>query len=335
MNTIIVDKILMHMMDFEHREIIFSKDFLELSPTMQEYYDKKIEKAWTSSQLKEIELGDFSSIILRCKDMIEDETKYHSHSQTITQELFDLGLLIQLMPNCNIIFVECKINGMKHMAILKLNYKMAPVNVIEKDEQGITKVRITNRQMVPPKSSLVEEAIIVNVEENRVFIIEKKFEIDGKKDYYLNSQYLKGEPKMTDKQKMTLLNRAITRIESQFGVNEFEPKALVKQEMMNCLLENREIKPLEIASNVLKKDYNAQVECLDLLQDLGVDENTTISSSYESVERISKCKIVTDQNVEIIVNVSDYLEGNNIQKIKNENGTYSIIINDIREIIVK
>lgn len=335
MNTIILDRILMHMMDFEHREIIFSDDFLELSPTMQEYYDKKVEKAWTSPQLKEIELGNFSSIILRSKDMIEDTEKYLTHSKTITEELYNLGALIQLMPNCNIIFVECKINGIKHMAIIKLNYKIAPVNVVEEDENGHKAIRITNRQTVPPKASPVEEAIIVNVEEDRVFIIEKRFEIDGKLDYYLNAQYLKGEPKMTDKQKVSILNKTITKVESQFGVNEFEPKALIKQEMMNCVLENKEIKPHEIASNLLERDYNAKEECIDILTDLGIDENMTISSSYESVEKMSKCKIVTDTDMEITLNVSDYLEETNIRKIKKEDGTYSIILDDIRDIVVK
>lgn len=335
MNTIIVDRILMHMMDFEHKEIIFSEDFLELSPMMQEYYDKKIEKAWTSVQLKEIALGNFSPIILRSKDMIENTEQYFIHAKSITQELFEIGSLIQMMPNCNIIFMECKINGMKHMAIIKLNYKIAPMSIVEKDDQGHQRIRITNRQMVPPKSSPVEEAIIVNVEEDRVFIIEKRFEIDGKQDYYLNSQYLKGEILMTDKQKVNLLNKTITKIESQFGVNEFEPQILIKQEMINCIMEQKEIKPHEIASNLLERDYNAKEECIEILNDLGIDENTTISPSYESVEKMSKCKIITDTDIEISLNTLDYLEETNIRKVKNENGTYSIILDDIREIIVK
>lgn len=335
MNTLIIDRVLMHMMDFEHHEIIFSEDFLDLTPTMQEYYDKKLEKAWTSAQLKEITLGNFAPIILRSKDMIESEEKYFQHARTITQELFDLGKLIHLMPNSNILFIECKIDGMKHMAIIKLNYKLAPVNVVEEDEEGNRVVRITNRQMVPGKTAPVEEAIIVNVEENRVFIIEKRFEIDGRMDYYLNAQYLKGEPLMTDKQKVALLNKTVTKVESQFGVNEFEPKALIKQEMVNCVLDNKEIKPHEIAATILERDYNAKEEALEILTDLGISEDTTISPNYETVERLSKCKLVTDTEIEISLNVTDYLEGNHIQKVRQEDGTYQIILDDIRDITLK
>lgn len=335
MNTIIIDRILMHMMDFEHQDIIYADDFLELTPTMQEYYDKKLEKAWTSVQLKEITLGDFAPVILRSKDMVEDVTKYFEHAKTITEELFNLGKLIQLMPNSNILFVECKIDGMKHMAIIKLNYKLAPVNVIEPGENESKVIRITNRQTIPAKSASVEEAIIVNVENNRVYIIEKRFEIDGKPDYYLNAQYLKGEPLMTDKQKVAVLNKTIARIESQFGVNQFEPKALIKQEMVNCVLDNKEIKPHEIANAILERDYNAKEEAIEIMTDLGVDENVVISPSYESVEKLSRCKIVTDTDIEINLSVSDYLEENNVKKILNEDGTYSILIEGIREISIK
>ena len=41
MNTIIINKIMMHMLDFEHRKICLSEDFCELNDTTQEYYHKK------------------------------------------------------------------------------------------------------------------------------------------------------------------------------------------------------------------------------------------------------------------------------------------------------
>ena len=44
MNTIIINKIMMHMLDFEHRKIYLSEDFCELNDTTQEYYHKKVEK---------------------------------------------------------------------------------------------------------------------------------------------------------------------------------------------------------------------------------------------------------------------------------------------------
>lgn len=334
MNSIILQRILMHMMDFEHNTIIYSDDFLELTPVMQEYYDKKVEKAWNSTKRTEIKVGDFHQIILRATDMIESTEKFMKHAHTITEELFELGRKIQLMPNSNILFIECNIDGMKHIVILKLNYKIVPVNVIE-EEDGKRVVRITNKQMVPTKAAPIEEAIIVNVEEKKVYIIEKKFEIDGKQDFYLNPHYLKGEYLLTDAKMLTLLNKTIQKVEDAYNVNEFEPQALVKQEMVNCLLDHKEIKPTQIASAILSKDYEAETEALDILNDLGISDQAVISSSSENVDRLLKCKITTDTDMSISVSVDDYLKENRIKKVKNEDGTYSIILNDIHEIVVK
>ena len=189
MDTIILQRVLMHMMDFEHNMVVYSDDFLELTPMMQEYYDKKVEKAWNHNKRTEIKVGDFHQIILRSADMIESVENYIKHAHTITEELFELGRRVNLMPNSNICFIECTIDGMKHMAIIKLNYKIVPVNVIE-EEDGKKFVKITQRQMVPTKSAPVEEAIFVNIEEKKVYLVEKRFEIDGKLDTYLNQHYL-------------------------------------------------------------------------------------------------------------------------------------------------
>ena len=53
MNTIIINKILVHMIDFEHRKIHLSKDFASINDTTHDYYHKKLEKALYSAHLKQ------------------------------------------------------------------------------------------------------------------------------------------------------------------------------------------------------------------------------------------------------------------------------------------
>ena len=43
-NTIIIDKILIHMLDLEHSKVVYSDTFINLTEGTTEYYDKKIEK---------------------------------------------------------------------------------------------------------------------------------------------------------------------------------------------------------------------------------------------------------------------------------------------------
>ena len=50
MNTTIIDKILIHMLDMEHSQIIYSDQFIDLIEGTTEYYDKKIEKMFKRIQ---------------------------------------------------------------------------------------------------------------------------------------------------------------------------------------------------------------------------------------------------------------------------------------------
>ena len=59
--------------------------------------------------------------------------------------------------------------------------------------------------------------------------------IDGKMDYYLNAQYLKGEPKMTDKEKIRIMEKSIQKVDRQYRINEFEPSVLIKQALTDCV----------------------------------------------------------------------------------------------------
>ena len=261
--------------------------------------------------------------------MFEDDEKYLEHSQIITKEWFAIAKLIQDMPNANVLFMSCRVDGMDHMVVLKLNYKYAPVMV---EEEGV--MRISTRQMVPSKAQGVDEAIIVNIETNQVFIIEKRFMIDGKMGYYLNEQYLKGTPKMTDREKMRIMNKAVSHIDEQYHVNEKEASVLIKQALTDCLLNQTEVKPMQIASQILQKDYGAQEECLDMMKDLGIREDDVVTN-VDSVEKMAKCKIVTDTDIQLVLDVQDYMDEINIKKVKNEDGTMSIILSNIHEVIVK
>lgn len=332
--TIICSRVLMHFMDIEHHQINYSEGFVDLNPTSLEYYDKKLEKIFNHTNLKEIEVGNFASIVLRAKQMLEDDEKYLQHSKIITEEWFNLASLIQDMPNANILFIECRVDGQDHMVILKLNYKYAPVMVQEEDENGHEVMRITTKQMVPSKAQGIEEAIVVNVETSQVHIIEKRFMIDGKMGYYINEQYLKGTPKMTDREKMRIMQKTVANVEKQYRVNQFEAPVLIKQALSDCVVENREVKPLEIASKIFENDYGAQEECVDIMKDLGVQEDDVVSV-VDGVERMAKCKIITDTDVEIVMDVQDYLNQNNVEKRYNEDGTISLVLSGIREVVVK
>lgn len=329
MNTIIMNKILMHMLDFEHKKIHLSESFVDLNETNQEYYRKKVEKALYSTQLKELTVGSLHEMILRGDKFIESEDEFKNQAKKMSEKFFALGSLIEEMPNCNLIYVDCYMDGVHKIAAIKLNYKYAPVSVVEEGN-----VRITRRQILPAAGAGIDEAIVIDVDHKKLAIIEKKYMIDGKMDTYLNSQWIKGEEKLTDKQKYNTMKKVIAKMDDIYHVNETEALPLMKQELLERTENNEPIKPIAVVKKVLEKDYQASEESEIMLKDMGIDENDEIASLAIS-RNLEKCKLVLDEDVEVVLNVEDYVNGTKIDKVDNGDGTTSLVLKNIKEIVVK
>ena len=325
-NTIIIDKILIHMLDLEHSKIIYSDTFINLTEGTTEYYDKKIEKCLENSGIKELVTGSEHHLLQAGKKMIESNEAFKEESIKITQDLFDLCTKIEEMPNANLMFVELKVDGKKFVLIIKLNYKIMPMSLIEEND-GIRSIRFINQQILPNKTTAVEEAIIIN--------IEKRYMIDGKPGYYLNEQYIKGEPKLTDKQKMSIVNKVVKKVDSEYNVVEGDPLPLVKKELVDLVMDHRPVKPMELAKKVMGNDYNATEEVELIMRDLGIEEDDEIVNVPVSLDRMSRCKLVLDDDRIIELNVEDYLEGVDIVKEMDEGGMTRIILKNIKDIVVK
>ena len=240
--------------------------------------------------------------------MIIDDEQFIAESKKIAQDLFAVSKYVEEMPNSNLMFVECKVDGEKMILIMKLNYKVTPISIVE-EVDGKRFIKFVNRQSLPPKTSAVEEAIIINVDKNTVSLIEKRFQIDGKPGYYLNEQYIKGEPKLTDKQKMSIVNKVVKKVDSEYNVFEGDPTAMVKKEMIDLVMEHLPLKPME--------------------------EDDEIVNVPLSLDRMSRCKLVLDDDRIIELNVEDYLNHENITTETDMSGYSTITLNNIKDIKIK
>lgn len=328
MNTIVINKILMHMLDFEHRKIYHSTDFVDMNETSIDYYRKKVEKALNSPSLKELTVGSLHEMMLRSEKMIESQEEFIKQAHEMTDKLFALGSVIEEMPNSNVLFVDCYKNGERYVGALKLNYRYIPMSVIDENN-----IRITKKQVLPTMGSPIDEAIIVNVDAKKLFLIEKKYNIDGKLDFYLNAQWIKGEEKLTDKQKISTMKKVVRKMDDIYNVNDGKALPLMKHEIQEKIDTNQPVKPLEIVKKVLEKDGQAQEESEIMMKDLGIGEEDQIESL--SLTAMDKCKLVLDDEIEISLPIEEYLSGDKVEKVKQEDGTYSILLKDVSEVIVK
>lgn len=105
---------------------------------------------------------------------------------------------------------------------------------------------------------------------------------------------------------MSIVNKVVKKVDSEYNVFEGDPTAMVKKEMIDLVMEHLPLKPMEIAKKVMGDDYNAQEEVETIMRDLGIEEDDEIVNVPLSLDRMSRCKLVLDDDRIIELNVEDY-----------------------------
>ena len=168
--------------------------------------------------------------------------------------------------------------------------------------------------------------LIDNIEVDFNYLFESSKPVDYDSTYYVEAiTRVYG-----DKTKSTILFEKSEMLLDNVRVNK---SAIRKQEIDEKMETHQPLKPVEIVKKVLEKDYQAQEESELMLKDMGIGEEDQIQSI--STTSIDKCKLVLDDEIEVSLSVDEYLQGNHLKKRKENDGTYSIILKNINEVIVK
>ncbi len=319
------------MMDMGHREMRFSEGPVTGS---LEYYDKRLEKVFHHPGLKEIHVGSMAPILTRAKAMAENNDDFLVFSRLIAEEWFEICLKIENMPDSSLVFAHVRYEGEDWLAVLKLNYKSAPTLLHERDEAGRQIMRIALRPGVPAAGQGGDEAILVNVDRNRVYLLERRFMIDGRMSFYLNEQYLHGETQFSDREMMRMMTKAVNDVNEQYHVVKKDPNALIKQALVSKAELLEDIKPNEVAAEIFAADEDAREECLAELDDLGIAKDA-VMRTVPGLERMTTCRLELDTGMKVTLNVADYLNENHVKVVTEKDGTLTVTLTDIHEIIVK
>ena len=180
------------------------------------------------------------------------------------------------IPTFDIICIKALIENT--LLILKLNYQTAKLNVLNDDE-----IVINEMEILPNLKAPVDEAITV-ADVDQVFVLEKKFNIEGKIDTYINNQYLKGELGLFDKVKLNYIYKIAKKINTTYNVSAFDIKVIVNSALLKELPYKHGINIHQLLSTVSESDYNAKERALDILLDLGIAEQDKRGCYYIPVK---------------------------------------------------
>ena len=201
---IIIHQAILHVLDTTLDAPVLSGGGMELTAEKTAYLQNHIEKLLASDEIRQCRPLPDSAF----RNELEHNQDFIDLSCRLAGVLFDYMHAHTTIPGADLAVVDFTRDGAPWLGILKLNYKNGYTHYTETVEGAPVNSIIQQRACLPTQSGKVEEGALVNLTDYSMRLLEKKYDIDGHKEFYLSSvvfQYTQAEP---EKKKLQAIQEA-------------------------------------------------------------------------------------------------------------------------------
>ena len=331
-DEIIIRRAIVHIMDGELGYPVCSEEELELSPGLNDFFRGLIYKLLSGDDLKKCYFSEEepSEVYEIVKTFGED--KLAKASKQLAQNLYAIMNANLAIPSGDFAVVSFQACSVMYLALLKMNYKESFVHITQEGENGNVNQIICYQSTLPAVGAKLSEAVIINLSDYSVQIVEKKYDINGTKVNYLSELYLKCKAGMSSKTKLAIVTRAVEQVNqkhfSEEPVRQMEAKSILKREIEDTGSINVGKISEKIYGNApeIKEEFDAKMEKYHMEKAEVAPQNEATTKKFE------KQYLKTDTGIEINIPMEQYQDANQVEFLTNPDGTISVLIKNINKI---
>ena len=201
---IIIHQAILHVLDTTLDAPVLSGSGMEMTAEKTAYLQNHIEKLLASDEIRQCRPLPDSAF----RNELEHNGDFVDLSCRIAGVLFDYMHAHTTIPGADLAVVDFTRDGEPWLGILKLNYKNGYTHYTEEVGGAPVNSIIQQRACLPTQSGKVEEGALVNLTDYSMRLLEKKYDIDGHKEFYLSTvvfQYTTAQP---EKKKLQAIQEA-------------------------------------------------------------------------------------------------------------------------------
>ncbi|MGX7172785.1 nucleoid-associated protein [Enterococcus ratti] len=329
---IYLKKAILHIIDRETGTPVFSQKELDLTKEfIREFLQKKIQKI-SSVQTK---TGQLASDGIVVKQLRQCQENFIEASKAIVQRWFEVYQESEEAPSADVFIVLYEIDTIMYLALLKVNYRESYTHFVEADEAGIDNRLILNRAILGSKTQKADEAFAVDLTNLTYELIEKKYKFSGKKEFYFSNKVIESVPAPSLEENVKVIQKVAKSLGKKFETEEFDLVADLKEAVYDTIEEKGRLDHEMIAEKVFKENVTAKLAFQEEVQEQGfVAEALPVKEVQEiSEKKFGKQKFKLSNGIELIVPVDVYRNPNLIEFANNPDGTISVLIKNVEEIL--
>ena len=325
---IIIHQAILHVLDTTLDAPVLSGGGMELTAEKTAYLQNHIEKLLASDEIRQCRPLPDSAF----RNELEHNQDFIDLSCRIAGVLFDYMHAHTTIPGADLAVVDFTRDGAPWLGILKLNYKNGYTHYTETVEGAPVNSIIQQRACLPSQSGKVEEGALVNLTDYSMKLLEKKFDIDGHKEFYLSSvvfQYTQAEP---EKKKLQAIQEAAAQAVKDAYEDEPHADAQVAMLIANQAADNDNQVSVEQVRQQLAEEYPlAAVPFDDYVEKSEVLEEAAapVTVTPARIRRMESRSIRTANGIEVKIPTELLNSDSELEFLHDPDGSVSLLIKNV------
>ena len=307
---------------------VLSGGGMELTAEKTAYLQNHIEKLLASDEIRQCRPLPDSAF----RNELEHNQDFIDLSCRIAGVLFDYMHAHTTIPGADLAVVDFTRDGAPWLGILKLNYKNGYTHYTETVEGAPVNSIIQQRACLPTQSGKVEEGALVNLTDYSMRLLEKKYDIDGHKEFYLSSvvfQYTQAEP---EKKKLQAIQEAAAQAVKDAYEDEPHADAQVAMLIANQAADNDNQVSVEQVRQQLAEEYPlAAVPFDDYVEKSEVLEEAAapVTVTPARIRRMESRSIRTANGIEVKIPTELLNSDSELEFLHDPDGSVSLLIKNV------
>ena len=325
---IIIHQAILHVLDTTLDAPVLSGGGMELTAEKTAYLQNHIEKLLASDEIRQCRPLPDSAF----RNELEHNQDFIDLSCRIAGVLFDYMHAHTTIPGADLAVVDFTRDGAPWLGILKLNYKNGYTHYTETVEGAPVNSIIQQRACLPTQSGKVEEGALVNLTDYSMRLLEKKYDIDGHKEFYLSTvvfQYTQAEP---EKKKLKAIQEAAAQAVMDAYQDEPHAEAQVAMLIANQAADNDNQVSVEQVRRQLAEDYPlAAVPFDDYVEKSEVLEEAAapVTVTPARIRRMESRSIRTANGIEVKIPTELLNSDSELEFLHDPDGSVSLLIKNV------
>ncbi len=328
---------ILHILDANSGVSVYSDEELDITDaSINSFITKHMEKIFEDAGLRSAEFADNSGFKYHLSEYLRDENYFQTMSQFIAQRVYEGVSQSDKPDSSDLLVCDCIINERPTLAILKCDNKIGYTHQVMQEDGKVKNQIINHYAILPTTSQKISECAFINEDDFTIKYIGKRRKIDGETTDLIADVLLECIYDISPRESVNAVKKIAKKVTEENGGDAIETLSKMKEYITENVDEGGAdyIETDKVAEKIFDSKPGMREEFMEKIEKASVPQRVEVNS-YVTKKLASNVKIVTDIGVELTFPAEYYQNSEYIQFINNEDGTISIQINNIGEVINK